>query len=109
MSALYLIAEIYPHPDHIEEARAEFSHLIAETLKEPGCLMYDLVQTDRGESWLMIEKWSSTEAWESHMQTPHVISHNQISKEFTIAATRLSFYGPVGEDLGYLPDVRIIS
>jgi len=95
MNPLYLIAEIYPHPEKLVQAKAIFESLIAKTLKEPGCLLYDLVIEEGADRWLMLEKWESREAWNAHMETEHV-RQNQIDTP-TIAQkpTVLRFFDPV--------------
>jgi quinol monooxygenase YgiN len=97
MTPLYLIAEIYPHPDKLAEAREAFDDLIAKTMQEPGCLLYDLVIEQDGDHWLMLEKWASKEAWEQHMETDHVKHINQISSSLTHKQTLLRFLHPVTE------------
>jgi quinol monooxygenase YgiN len=95
MKPLYLIAEIFPHPDKLLEARAAFAELIAATKKEQGCLLYDLVTEGTSETWLMIEKWESRQAWDAHMLEPHVVHINSIESEITRAPTKLNFYNPL--------------
>lgn len=97
MTPLYLIAEIYPHPEKLAEAREAFDSLIAKTLQEPGCLLYDLVIEQDGDHWLMLEKWASKEAWEQHMETDHVKHINQITPSLTHKQTVLRFLHPVTE------------
>jgi len=91
LNPLYLIAEIHPDPSKIEEAKAAYLALIAETLKEPGCLLYDLVAEDHSSSWIMLEKWESRDAWNAHMQTAHVKHINQSSAAFSSKETTLRF------------------
>ena len=91
MNPLYLIAEIHPDQSKLEQARAAYNALIAETLKEPGCLLYDLVSEEDSAMWIMLEKWQSVEAWNSHMETEHVKHINSISHEFTARETKLRF------------------
>lgn len=96
MPALYLIAEITPRAERIDEALEAFRALVQATLREPGCELYDLVvETDRPDTWLMVEKWASREAWEAHMQTEHVISHNARAEAFLSGPATLRFYDPV--------------
>jgi quinol monooxygenase YgiN len=97
MTPLYLIAEIYPHPEKLAEAREAFDDLIAKTMQEPGCLLYDLVIEQGGNHWLMLEKWASKEAWEQHMETDHVKHINQITPSLTHKQTLLRFLHPVTE------------
>ena len=95
MKPLYLIAEIYPHPDKLNLARALFDELILKTLAEPGCLLYDLVIEEHSDHWLMLEKWESREAWEQHMLTDHVKSVNAAALEVTRSSTKLRFLSPL--------------
>jgi quinol monooxygenase YgiN len=69
---LYLIASIYPKAEFIEFLKSEFSNLVTLSQKEPSCQMYDLVQGDGGNHWVMMEKWSSRQAWDAHMQSVSV-------------------------------------
>jgi quinol monooxygenase YgiN len=97
MTALYLIAEIFPQPEKLNEAREAFDELIEKTLQEPGCLLYDLVIEQGSDHWIMLEKWASQEAWEQHMETSHVKHINQISPSLTHKRTVLRFLYPVTE------------
>lgn len=95
MKPLYLIAEIHPHPENLQFAKDAFGELVTETLKEPGCLLYDLVIEDGATNWLMIEKWETKQAWEAHMETDHVKKINEIAADFVIKETKLRFLHPV--------------
>lgn len=97
MTPLYLIAEIYPHPDKLVAAREAFDDLIAKTTQEPGCLLYDLVIEQGSDHWLMLEKWESQEAWELHMETDHVKLINEVGSSLTRQPTVLRFLHPVTE------------
>lgn len=97
MTPLYLIAEIYPHPEKLTEAREAFNDLIAKTLQEPGCLLYDLVIEQDSDHWLMLEKWASQEAWEQHMGTDHVKHIQVVTPTVTRKETVLRFLHPVTE------------
>ena len=100
MKPLYLLAEIYPHPEKIDEARQLFQELIEQTLKEPGCLIYELVSEHGSDHWIMIEKWESLDAWEKHMETDHVKLANRAAQGFTRLQTKLRFLDPV-EDASF--------
>jgi quinol monooxygenase YgiN len=95
MSPLYLIAEITPRPDRLDDARAALHALVESTRQEPGCDLYDLV-VDSGQPgiWFMIEKWASREAWDAHMRTEHVIAHNATSDQYLSAPSQLRFFEP---------------
>ncbi|MFY9251712.1 MAG: putative quinol monooxygenase [Vulcanococcus sp.] len=91
MKPLYLIAEIYPHPDKLEAAHNLFSTLVENTLEEPGCLLYDLVIEEDADHWLMLEKWESRTAWEHHMTTAHVVEANKLAASLVRNQTKLRF------------------
>lgn len=92
MSPLYLIAEIHPNPSKLAQAKAAFADLIHHTKQEEGCILYDLIASEESAVWLMVEKWSSREAWEAHMRQDHVVYLNSISSDFTTEPTKLNFY-----------------
>ena len=96
MTPLYLIAEIYPHPEKLQEARAIFEALVFKTLQEPGCLLYDLVIEEGSDCWLMLEKWESRQAWEAHMETDHVRQNQTDTSTVSRAQTVLRFLSPIG-------------
>lgn len=97
MTPIYLIAEIYPHPDKLIEAREAYDDLIAKTLQEPGCLLYDLVIEQDGNHWLMLEKWASKDAWHLHMETDHVKQIQNINSSITSKETVLRFLDPLAQ------------
>jgi len=51
------------------ELRAAQEKLVANTVKEPGCLRYELNQSlDNGRVLVFTEKWSSEREWRAHME-----------------------------------------
>jgi quinol monooxygenase YgiN len=92
---IYLIATIYPEFEHIEYLKKEFATLVAQSYKEPGCEMYDLVLGEGEEVWVMMEKWSSKAHWDAHMLTSHVKHINSIDKKYFSKPTELRFLNPV--------------
>lgn len=96
MPALYLVAVITPRIDGVDAAREAFATLVTATRQEPGCELYDLVVNPEDPStWLMLEKWTSRQAWEAHMRTPHVVDHNARADAFLAGPAELRFYDPV--------------
>jgi len=48
--------------------RAAQEKLVIETVKEPGCIRYELHQSIQdGRIMIFMESWASREQWESHM------------------------------------------
>jgi quinol monooxygenase YgiN len=94
-SPLYLIATIYPAAQHRAEVLTALDTLIAASQAESGCEMYDLVQGEGEEVWVMMEKWSSKEHWDAHMTTAHVQTMGMLDKAFFTRETELRFLHPV--------------
>jgi quinol monooxygenase YgiN len=95
MTSLYLVAEIYPHPDKHDQARAALKKLVEETQKEAGCEMYELVAEQGSGSWFMLEKWRSKHDWELHMTTNHIREIQESSSEYLLKPADLRFFDPI--------------
>ncbi len=94
-SPLYLIATIYPAAQHRAEVVTALGALIAASQAESGCEVYDLVQGEGEDVWVMMEKWSSKEHWDAHMTTDHVRTMGMLDKAFFTRETELRFLHPV--------------
>ena len=65
---LFLVVEIKPRLDRLEEAEAQLQSMRRNTLSEPGCVFMHLVQPqDDPDTWVMLEMFSSRAAWDEHM------------------------------------------
>lgn len=59
---------------HLEDALDLYRLLIQETVKEPGCISYELFQElDDPNRLTLIEEWVDLEALQLHTKTPHFI------------------------------------
>jgi quinol monooxygenase YgiN len=67
-----IIAHFSVKPEHASEFVQEIRvGLVSPTLKEPGCLQYDLWQDVRDPTrFAMVEVWESDEALERHLALP---------------------------------------
>ena len=78
-SPLFLVVEIKPRLDRMEEAEAQLQSMRRNTLNEPGCVFMHLLQPhDDPESWVMVEMFRSREAWDEHMRQPYNTEGNKI-------------------------------
>ncbi len=67
-SPLTIVAITKAVADRQAELRAAQEKLVAETLREPGCLRYELNQSlDDGRVLIFTESWESEETWLAHM------------------------------------------
>ena len=74
--ALTIVATIEAKPDKIDLVKAELQMLIAPTLKEAGCIQYDLHQDNQNPAFfLFFENWESRELWQDHMNNTHLAEY----------------------------------
>ncbi|MGM0584442.1 MAG: putative quinol monooxygenase [Pseudomonadota bacterium] len=58
---------------HAEEAAAIARAMMAETRREPGCLLYRITRDlDAPGRFHIYEEWESAEALEAHFERPHM-------------------------------------
>lgn len=89
---LFLIAVI--KPDMVQaDAVAERLRIMRDaTRDEPGNVFMELVVGEEPDTWLMLEKFTSREAWEEHMTLPHVTEGNAYLSDKLREPTELRFY-----------------
>jgi quinol monooxygenase YgiN len=76
MPQLTIVAHITAETDRIDLVQAELVKLIEPTLKEEGCLQYDLHQDNENPAHFMFyENWESRELWQAHMNSRHLKDH----------------------------------
>ena len=70
---LTIFAKIEAKKEHLELVKAEALKLIEPTLKEEGCMQYDLHQDNENTTvFMFFENWENQELWEKHMQSSHL-------------------------------------
>jgi quinol monooxygenase YgiN len=68
-SPLTIVAITTAAPGKEDDLRAAQERLVQETVKEPGCLRYELHQSLEDKRVLVfVESWESDEQWRAHMQ-----------------------------------------
>jgi quinol monooxygenase YgiN len=66
---LTLVAITTALPGKEKALRAAQEKLVADTVKEPGCLRYELHQAiEDGRILIFVESWESENHWTAHMQ-----------------------------------------
>lgn len=89
---LFLIAVIKPRMDHAGAVAERLRFMRDATREEPGNVFMELVVGDEDDTWLMLEKFTSREAWEEHMALPHVTEGNAFLADKLREPTELRFY-----------------
>ena len=94
--ALTIVASIKAVPEKADLVKAALEKLIAPTLAEDGCLQYDLHQdNDNPALFLFFENWTTRDAWQKHMQAPHIAA-NAAATEGAIVSVKLQEMTKVG-------------
>ena len=66
---LTIVAIATALPGQEKALRTAQEKLVTETVKEAGCLRYELHQSiEDGRILIFMESWASEEAWRNHMQ-----------------------------------------
>jgi quinol monooxygenase YgiN len=73
MANLTIVARIEAKKDSIDLVKSELLKLLEPTLKEAGCIQYDLHQDNENPAiFLFYESWENRELWQEHMNNPHL-------------------------------------
>jgi quinol monooxygenase YgiN len=89
---LYLIAVIKPRMELAEVVVERLRFMRDATREEPGNIFMELVVGEDADTWLMLEKFASREAWEEHMTLSHVTEGNTFLADKLREPTELRFY-----------------
>lgn len=74
----------------IEKAAAAAEQMVAETLKEPGCLIYEFSQILGHKSRFRVyEEWQDQAALEAHFATPHMASFQAVLGEVGVTSSEI--------------------
>jgi quinol monooxygenase YgiN len=90
--SLFLIAVIKPDMAHADSVAERLRLMRDATRAEPGNDFMELVVGEEPDTWLMLEKFASREAWEEHMTLVHVTEGNAFLADKLREPTELRFY-----------------
>ena len=91
---IYVIATIQCRTDKHAPFLAGARAMIAATLKEPGCLFYDLTRSiTNPDEFTFVERWTSREALEVHFHTPDMATWREIGAD-CVAARKVEIVSP---------------
>ena len=72
---LIVVAEMTAQSGKEEELRQKLTAFVAPTRTEDGCVQYDLHEAqDHPGHFLFFEKWTSAQALDAHLASPHIAS-----------------------------------
>lgn len=79
--SLTIVGRIEANPDKVEFVKAELLKLIEPTLKEVGCIQYDLHQDNENPAvFLFYENWKTRELWQQHMNNDHLTEYMKVTE-----------------------------
>ncbi|WP_170424600.1 putative quinol monooxygenase [Ruegeria arenilitoris] len=82
-------------PDGVEKAVAAAQRMVAETVKEPGCLIYEFSQIlGHSNRFRVYEEWQDQAALEAHFIAPHMAEFQAVLGE--VGVTSSEIYRVVG-------------
>lgn len=98
MSRLWISAGISVQDGaDVEEARKALAGLAKETVKEPGCFKFDVLQSRENPKHFMLwECWQGEAALKAHFEMPHtkaVLDRNLTSVRYVERLTDVSLKG----------------
>jgi quinol monooxygenase YgiN len=83
---IYVIAELSIKAGSAEKAAAAARHAVAATVKEDGCITYDMhLSVSDPTRLVVVERWESREALNAHLQTPHLKAWRAAGADFVTA------------------------
>ena len=91
MKQLTVVAKLTAKKGKEKETRASLQELVAPTLKEEGCINYDLhVSTGEEGVFLFYENWTSHDLWQKHMGSDHIAAFFKIADDLLEGEAELS-------------------
>ena len=73
MPEIVVVGALKARPGKEDDAREALAGLVAPTHDESGCILYALHQgTDDPQRFVFVERWSSREELDAHLQSPHI-------------------------------------
>jgi quinol monooxygenase YgiN len=83
---IYVIATLTTKPGAADALREPAAHCRAESLKEKGCLAYELHQSFADPDRLVfVEKWETREDLTAHSKQPHLLAWREASAPYLIS------------------------
>ena len=69
--SLFVFAKISPKPECFEDARNAVLEIVPKTLREPGCLQFELYEGNSDDCLYLYEEWQDEGALAEHYQQPY--------------------------------------
>jgi len=91
MKKLTVVAKIKAKKGKEKETLEGLKGLITPTLKEEGCINYDLhISADEQGVFLFYENWRSYDLWQKHLESDHIAAFIEIAGNLLEGETEIS-------------------
>jgi quinol monooxygenase YgiN len=88
-----VVARFKAVPEKVEEVRALLSALVEPTRKEPGCLVYELLQNVKDPAdFTFLEEWESDSAFDTHTNSDHIKAMGPKLKDIAETMPEIGIY-----------------
>lgn len=82
---IYVIATLHIHPEKRAAFMEDARTVIAHTLKEAGCISYDLTSSiTEPNQFVFVERWETRDALAAHFETPHLAEWRRVCAEYLV-------------------------
>lgn len=79
---LTIIANIHAKPGQEQTVLNALKKLVGPTLKEAGCIQYDLHRdNDDPAHFMFYETWENRDLWQDHTRSAHIAAHQDATKD----------------------------
>jgi quinol monooxygenase YgiN len=97
MAQVRLIARLIAKPGKQDELRTVLRAMLEPTHAEQGMVFYELFESHEGGRFLFNELWTSKEALDRHMATPHFKEFEGKSRELLTEPIELNLLTEIHE------------
>lgn len=95
---LTVVARVRAKPGKVTDVKQALLALVEWTRTEPGCISYDLYQSQNDEAqFLFHENWESKEDLDVHAQSPHIQAFRARAGELLAEPVEIKFFRMVSQ------------
>jgi quinol monooxygenase YgiN len=88
-------AQLTAKPGQEAELGRRLREMIPPTLKEKGCINYDLHRSaGNPATWMFYENWNTQEDLDAHTNSPHFHAFQQVKHEVLADEMTVAFFSP---------------
>lgn len=63
---MFVLAEVRPKPEHLEDARRAVVSIIEKTRQEKGCRRFEFYSDEQKQQFVLLEHWEDQAAFDFH-------------------------------------------